>query len=175
MVTAPSAVTVPQTVCGPSGPGSSGLSNLSINNFLHTASAVDNCSSAPLALAPMVNGSPVDDTFIFPPGATTVFFSFTDESGNTGTSSSTVTVQAYGDPTGDGKIDASDLVVLANELVGNVTPGFSPFNAPSYTGDLNHDGVIDAVDLVMLANYIVGNISCLPPGIVGLKTPVPDH
>ena len=51
----------------------------------------------------------------------------------------------------DGLLDASDLVLLANYLAGNIA-------ILSLAGDLNGDGEINAADLVLLANILAGNI-----------------
>ena len=61
-----------------------------------------------------------------------------------------------GDLNGDGKIDASDLVLLANALAGNVTL------TNQGAADVFQDGIINAADLVTLANFLAGNISTLP-------------
>jgi hypothetical protein len=68
----------------------------------------------------------------------------------------------YGDLNRDGRVDALDMVILSNYLVGNVTPGTPPFIAPLSAADLDGSGGVDAVDLVLLQNYLVGNFSCLP-------------
>jgi len=68
----------------------------------------------------------------------------------------------YGDLNQDGRVDATDLVILSNYLVGNMTPGTAPFSAPLSKADLNRSGTVDAVDLVILQNYLVGNVTCLP-------------
>jgi hypothetical protein len=72
-----------------------------------------------------------------------------------------VTIPLPADLNLEGRIDAPDLVITANYLVGNMTPGTAPFTAPIRAADLNHDGNVNAVDIVILANYLVGNISCL--------------
>jgi hypothetical protein len=59
-------------------------------------------------------------------------------------------------------VDAVDMVILSNYLVGNVASGTPPFVAPLSAADLDGSGGVDAVDLVLLQNYLVGNFSCLP-------------
>jgi PKD repeat protein len=73
----------------------------------------------------------------------------------------TATIVRPADVTLDGSVDAQDLVIVANYLVGNVTPGTAPFAAPLSLADVNHDTAVDVVDIVVLANHLVGNISCL--------------
>ena len=68
----------------------------------------------------------------------------------------------YGDLNVDGAVDAVDMVILSNYLVGNITPGTAPFTAPLAKADLDQSSAVNAVDLVLLQNYLVGNINCLP-------------
>ncbi|MGH9369020.1 MAG: PQQ-dependent sugar dehydrogenase, partial [Thermoanaerobaculia bacterium] len=68
----------------------------------------------------------------------------------------------YGNLNQDGGVDAVDMVILSNSLVGNVTQGAAPFTAPLAKADLDLSGTVDAVDLVLLENYLAGNLSCLP-------------
>ena len=68
----------------------------------------------------------------------------------------------YGDLNQDGRVDATDLVILSHYLVGNMTPGTAPFTAPLAKADLDRSGAVDAVDLVILQNYLAGNLACLP-------------
>ncbi|MGH9367486.1 MAG: dockerin type I repeat-containing protein [Thermoanaerobaculia bacterium] len=68
----------------------------------------------------------------------------------------------YGDLNQDGRADATDLVILSNYLVGNLTQGSVPFTAPLAKADLDRSGAVNAVDLVVLQNYLAGNLACLP-------------
>jgi hypothetical protein len=68
----------------------------------------------------------------------------------------------YGELNQDGKVDATDLVILSHYLVGNMTQGTAPFTAPLAKADLDRSGTVDAVDLVILQNYLAGNLACLP-------------
>jgi len=61
----------------------------------------------------------------------------------------------FGDLNGDLQISASDLVLMANGIAGNI-----PIN--SQASDLNGDGAVTISDLVILANFIAGNIGHLP-------------
>ena len=54
-----------------------------------------------------------------------------------------------GDVTGDGLIDAGDVIFILNYLYRG---GFAPH--PLITGDLNCDEAIDAGDVVYLINYL---------------------
>jgi glucose/arabinose dehydrogenase len=69
---------------------------------------------------------------------------------------------SFGDLNVDGRVDAVDMVILSNYLVGNVAAGTPPFIAPLSAADLDSSGTVNAVDLVLLQNYLVGNFSCLP-------------
>lgn len=60
-----------------------------------------------------------------------------------------------GDLNLDGILDARDLVILANYLVGNLQPGSPPFLAPLSAADMNGDGLVNAVDLVLLQNRLL--------------------
>ena len=60
------------------------------------------------------------------------------------------------------RVDATDLVILANYLVGNIVQGTTPFLAPAPLADLNGDDLVNSIDLVILANYLAGNITSLP-------------
>ena len=68
----------------------------------------------------------------------------------------------YGDLNLDGRVDATDLVILSNYLVGNMVQGAAPFTAALTKADLDRSGTVDAVDLVILQNYLAGNVACLP-------------
>jgi hypothetical protein len=70
-----------------------------------------------------------------------------------------VTLYVYicGDVTGDGVIDAADVVYLINYLYIH-----GPALVPLQAGDVNCDGTIDAADAVYLTNYLY--IHGPPPG-----------
>jgi hypothetical protein len=60
-----------------------------------------------------------------------------------------------GDANGDGTVDVSDYIGIANYIMGNVPEGFNDKAA-----DVNDDGVIDVSDYIGVANLILyGNIS----------------
>jgi len=67
----------------------------------------------------------------------------------------TISTIAYGDVNGDGVINVTDLVLLANKVAGNI-------NTDLPAGDVVQDGTINIKDLVALANFIAGNIHTLP-------------
>lgn len=71
-------------------------------------------------------------------------------------------IPLLGDLNLDKSVEAQDLVIMANFLVDNATPGAVPFTAPLSAADLNRNSTVDAVDYVILANFLVDNISCLP-------------
>jgi hypothetical protein len=59
-----------------------------------------------------------------------------------------------GDITGDGKVDVSDYIGIANHILGNTPQGFNEKAA-----DVNGDGVVDVSDYIGVANIILtGNI-----------------
>ena len=87
-VTPPGSITVPPTEAG----GARGSASATLAAFLAGGSATDNLDPAPARLAPQVNGTPVDNTTLFPLGTTIVTFSFSDVAGNTGSGRSSVTV-----------------------------------------------------------------------------------
>ena len=55
-----------------------------------------------------------------------------------------------GDANGDNKINAMDIIRIANYLVGNAT-------VESGAADANGDGKVNAMDIIRIANYLVGN------------------
>ena len=64
-------------------------------------------------------------------------------------------VVVKGDANGDGTVDVSDYIGIANYIMGNVPEGFNDKAA-----DVNDDGVIDVSDYIGVANLILyGNIS----------------
>ncbi|HVT03018.1 MAG TPA: dockerin type I repeat-containing protein, partial [Thermoanaerobaculia bacterium] len=159
-VTAPAAATVPQSTCIP-GSGATPATSTGLSTFLAAATATDSCGT-PTALPAQLGGSDITPTTFFPAGPNVVTFRFRDAAGNIGTATSTVTVRMYGDLNQDNLVNAMDLVIMANYLVGNVQQGVTPFTAPLTMADLNQDTQVNAVDLVILANYMVGNVTCLP-------------
>lgn len=56
-----------------------------------------------------------------------------------------------GDVTGDGKVDAQDIVEIINFMMGTSKVGMT-------TADVNRDGVVNAADIVMLVNFILGEV-----------------
>lgn len=161
VVTAPAAILVMQTSCSGSNGGATGSSSPDLGNFLAGGSAIDACSAA-TRLSPQVNGADATNATFFNAGLTTVSFRFRDSAGNIASATSQVTVRLFADLNLNNTVDATDLNLMANYLVGNVTPGTAPFTAPVTSADTDRDGKADAVDIVIQANYLVGNISCLP-------------
>ena len=53
---------------------------------------------------------------------------------------------------GDGEVNVSDVVALANFAMGETTEGFNKEAA-----DLNNDGEVNVSDVVALANQVMGN------------------
>ena len=65
------------------------------------------------------------------------------------------TVYLTGDATGDGVVDVSDYIGIANYILGNKPEGFNEKAA-----DVNQDGVVDVSDYIGVANLILyGNIN----------------
>lgn len=159
-VTPPPAFTTMQSLCIGGSGGASGATVPGLANYLDAGNATDGCT-APTRLAPQVDGSDADDSTVFRAGTTLVTFRFVDGTGNIGGATSTVTVRLYGDLNLDDATSAEDLVIFANYLAQNVSPGTPPFASPLSTADVNADGKVDIVDLVMEANYLVANIECL--------------
>jgi hypothetical protein len=65
---------------------------------------------------------------------------------------STITVNSYmiGDVTGDGVVDVSDYIGVANNILGIPQTGFN-----EKAGDVNNDGEIDVSDYIGVANIIL--------------------
>ncbi len=61
------------------------------------------------------------------------------------------TPQAVGDVNGDGNVDVTDVVNLANAVMGEATANFNQLSA-----DVNSDGEVDVTDVVALANSVMG-------------------
>jgi uncharacterized repeat protein (TIGR01451 family) len=162
-VTAPPAATIMQSMCpAPGAGGATAATSPQLGAFLAGASAADNCSGPPSKLVSQMDGNDITDTTVFRAGSSNVTFRFRDNAGNVGAASSTVTVRLYADLNLDKAVDAVDFVLLANELVGNVTAGLEPAPAPAMSADLNRDSAVDAVDFVIQANYLAGNVTCVP-------------
>jgi hypothetical protein len=70
----------------------------------------------------------------------------------------------WGDADLDLDLDVFDLTILASFLVGNVTPGATPFLGTVEAMNLDPalGPTVDLFDLVLLANAIVGNVPVLP-------------
>lgn len=167
VVVAPQPIRVTQTVCTPDGPGARGADVPALASFLQSATATDSCST-PIAMAPQVAGHDVDANTVFAGGDTEVTFRYRDAAGNITPSTSTVTVQLFGDLSTDGRLDATDRLILENYLVGNLQQGTAPFTAPLAAADVNHDGNVDATDSLLMANQLVGNIGCLSASGIAL-------
>ena len=56
-----------------------------------------------------------------------------------------------GDVNGDGDVDITDVVAIANHVMGDTPPGFVLDNA-----DMNADGDVDITDVVAMANSVMG-------------------
>jgi hypothetical protein len=160
VVTAPANVVVLQTSCSGTIAGTTGA-DPAIAAFLSGAVGADGCSTTS-SLAPQLNGVDILPATFIPAGLNVVTFRQRDGAGNIGSSTATLRVALAGDVTLDGKVTASDLVVMANYLVGNIHPGDGVFNAPLGAAKLNSDANVNALDLVVLGNFMVDNIHCLP-------------
>ena len=57
-----------------------------------------------------------------------------------------------GDANGDGAVNAEDIVVAVNYLIGNQSDDFKFDGA-----DTNNDGVVNTADIVAIVNIIMGN------------------
>jgi hypothetical protein len=64
----------------------------------------------------------------------------------------------YGDLDDDGDVDASDLLLLADYLAGNI----NSFSVATTRADLDTSGTVNVKDLTILLNYIKGHITSLP-------------
>ena len=56
-----------------------------------------------------------------------------------------------GDVTGDGEVDVTDVVAIANFVMGSIPEGFIEANA-----DMNGQDGVDITDVVALANLVMG-------------------
>lgn len=59
-----------------------------------------------------------------------------------------------GDANGDGSVTVSDIVMVANNIMGNTSNIFILEAA-----DVNNDGMVSVTDIVMLSNIIMNNVS----------------
>jgi hypothetical protein len=75
-----------------------------------------------------------------------------------GTGAQSDCVPVYGDINGDGVVNVSDLILLANQLAGN-THLSTPQKAAA---NVFYDGQVDVLDLFAMANFLAGNIKTLP-------------
>ena len=62
-----------------------------------------------------------------------------------------------GDLNADGRINVTDLVILANHLAGHLDPGSAPFRAPLAAADMDLDGTVDSADLLVMARLLGGS------------------
>lgn len=167
VVTAPANITIVASECGAGGPPSpqqatSGTS-ATLSTFLSAGTALDACGAA--MLAPQVGGLDVTAATGFPLGTTTVTFRAQDAVPNVGTATATVAVEGWADLDGDNVAGATDLTILANHLIGLITPQGpgSPWTRAATRGNVsNPAGSINGVDQVLIQNYLVGNLACLP-------------
>ena len=162
-VTAPSAITVDQTLCCGSFGGATPASNATLSDFVNGGSATDGCTASPTRLAAQVGGADVTSSTCFEAGSTTVTFRFQDASNNIGTATSSVTVRMYGDLNLDASVDPADMVVLQSFFNFAATPGVPPFAAPEYLADLTHDASVNPADMVLLQAYFNFAVACLAP------------
>jgi len=80
----------------------------------------------------------------------------------------TLTVRDYitGDANGDGAVDVTDIVAIANHILGQ---GSHAVN--TYAADVNGDGVIDVTDIVGVANLILNGNSAKARQLAGELMP----
>ncbi len=168
VVTPPANITILATGCAAGGPPSPQVAtsalSATLSTFLSAATAIDTCG-APVFLAPQVGGVDVTAATAFPLGTTTVTFRAQDAVPNLGTATATVTVEGWADLDGDNVAGATDLTILANYLIGLITPQGpgSPWTRPAARANVsNPAGSINGIDQVLIQNYLVGNLACLP-------------
>ena len=78
-------------------------------------------------------------------------YNFWDSDGSICHEINIMTTGLPGDVNGDGDVDVTDVVALANHVMGDTPEGFILSNA-----DLNGDGEVDVTDVVALANSVMG-------------------
>ncbi|TYQ14896.1 UNVERIFIED_CONTAM: dockerin type I repeat protein [Acetivibrio alkalicellulosi] len=66
----------------------------------------------------------------------------------------------YGDLTGDGQINSSDVILLKRYLL-SIIPNL-PSQQSIYAADLNADGKIDSTDYALLRRYVLGIMDVFP-------------
>ncbi|MGK2859752.1 MAG: ELWxxDGT repeat protein [Thermoanaerobaculia bacterium] len=131
--------------------------------WLDSGSATDDCSYvAPERLPRTISGVPVTPTTPIFYGNLNIQFPYRDSAGNAASAPASLRVIPRGSLDGNVVVNATDMVILANYLVGNIQHGSAPFSSPLEAGDLNADGRVNSVDLVILANLLVGNITVIP-------------
>lgn len=167
VVTPPANITIVASECVAGGPPSSQQAtsgtSATLSTFLSAGTAIDDCGAS--MLAPQVGGVDVTAATAFPLGATTVSFRAQDGVPLVGTATATVTVEGWADLDGDNVAGATDLTILANHLIGLITPQGpgSPWTRAAARGNVsNPAGSINGVDQVLIQNYLVGNLACLP-------------
>lgn len=171
VVTPPANLTMMQSMCdlvapAPHPPGASSATSATLLAFLNGGSAIDPppCESTATMLPPQVGGLPALGHF-FPAGTHSVTFRAEDGSGNVGTATASLTVEAWMDLDQDGDADLTDLVILGGYFTGRVVPGGvgSPWTAPLGRADISTPAAgVNIIDQVLYQNYLVGNLACLP-------------
>jgi hypothetical protein len=162
VVTPPANISIPATEAG----GARGGASLLLAAFLAGGTAVDNVDPSPVRLAPEVGGTPVDNTSLFPVGATSVAFRFQDASGNIGTAAATVTVtigtpRITGSVGGIGTDESGAIyvnVVLTNTGTGNarnLTITSLTFRTLSGTGTVTYNSTSPSLPIA-IGNLDVG-------------------
>ncbi len=69
----------------------------------------------------------------------------------TGSSTSTYECLIYGDPSGDGNINALDLLLIQRHILKSANLN----NAYNKAADINHDGVVNVLDLLLIQRHIL--------------------
>ena len=110
------------------------------------------------------------DSGVYNASFTNVVFSTTDgNSVSTGNVYFTIHVSSFdkGDVNNDGSIDVTDVMLVVNHILGNVSANFHEDYA-----DLNGDKRIDVSDVMLIVNTILGNVPARLPEIP--RTPALD-
>ena len=107
-------------------------------------------------VASMVNGQWSTVNVYLREEGETVTLKYYDATGNRILSFDDSTAEfVKGDATGDGVVDVSDYIGIANYILGNIPEGFNEKAA-----DVNGDGVVDVSDYIGVANLILyGNVN----------------
>ncbi len=162
-VSPPPATTIVASMTEGGVQASNAATSPALKTWLGSGSATDDCTYVPLEKLPlMMSATTLTDTTPVPTGPTAITFAYRDFAGHTSSAVSNLRVIPRGSLDDNFTVTATDMVILANFLVGNVRQGSAPFLSPFAAGDLNDDGKVNSVDLVILANYLVGNITILP-------------